>query len=107
MCREQFVALHDSPILDDLAKEFEDKFGHLTYVCVCVCVYVCVCVCVCQQRVCVSGVCSVCIHACVIKKYFIVFSAMKSTQKKNRPLGRKVPYNVHLKIVCQEEVSTI
>ena len=30
--------LHESPILDDLAKEFEEKFGHLTYVeCMCVC----------------------------------------------------------------------
>ena len=47
-CREQFVALHDSPILDNLAKEFEEKFGHLTYVkFVCVCVCVCVCVYVC------------------------------------------------------------
>ena len=43
VCREQFVALHDSPILDDLAKEFEKKFGHLTYVVCVVCVRVSVC----------------------------------------------------------------
>ncbi|XP_065918524.1 DNA-directed RNA polymerase, mitochondrial-like isoform X2 [Dysidea avara] len=30
-CREQFVALHSSPILENLAEEFEENFGHLTY----------------------------------------------------------------------------
>jgi len=31
-CREQFVALHEEPILEDLADYWERKFGALEYV---------------------------------------------------------------------------
>ena len=32
ICREQFVALHSEPILEDLANYLEDKFGGMTLV---------------------------------------------------------------------------
>jgi DNA-directed RNA polymerase len=31
ICREQFVTLHNEPILSDLAQFLENKFGDLTY----------------------------------------------------------------------------
>ena len=90
VCREQFVALHDSPILDALAKEFEEKFGHLTYVkfCVCVC-----------ARVCLYCVCT---HISVLN-----ISDMRSTQKRSHLLVGRALYNVHLETAYQEQVSII
>ena len=32
ICREQFVALHSEPILEDLANYLEDKFGGMMLV---------------------------------------------------------------------------
>ena len=92
VCREQFVALHDSPILDALAKEFEEKFGHLTYVKFCLCVHVC-------ARVCLYSVCT---HISVLN-----ISDMKSTQKRSYLLVGRVLYNVHLETAYQEQVSII
>ena len=55
LCREQFVALHNSPILDNLAKEFEEKFGHFKYVnCVSVYIYLSLCVVYACAHVCVQ-----------------------------------------------------
>ncbi len=31
-CREQFVALHEEPILEDLADAWEEKYGGLEWV---------------------------------------------------------------------------